>query len=71
MISFKPFRQWFVTDPKRMKRELTENAGINPRTLSKVWNDGNVTLDTVDKICSYYSLPIQQVIEFVPQTEKE
>jgi DNA-binding Xre family transcriptional regulator len=46
--------------------ELVEKVGLNSRTASKVWKDEPVSWDTVDKICNYYGLRIDQVIEHVP-----
>lgn len=69
MISFQPFRQWFVSDPTRKKLDLINSAGINSRTMANLWRDGNVTTDTIDKICAYYKIPVERVIEYVPTDE--
>lgn len=71
MISFRPFRQWFVSDPNRPRMELVDKVGLNPRTSSKVWRDENVNLETVNKICNYYGLSVSEVIEHISDNSKE
>lgn len=72
MISFRPFRQWFFSTPGRKRMELIDDIGLHSSTATKVWNDGNVTLDTVNRICRHYKLNLHQVIEYIPDTsEKE
>ncbi|MBH8608924.1 helix-turn-helix transcriptional regulator [Thermoactinomyces sp. CICC 10521] len=65
MISFRPFRQWLVANPKRKQSDLVREVGLHPRTANKVWNDENVNLETVNRICEYYSLRVEQVIEYL------
>lgn len=70
MISFRPFRSWFFSDPRRRKMELINDIGLHSSSASKIWNDGDVTTKTIDKLCSHYGLTVDQVIEHIADTKK-
>lgn len=48
--------------------EISDATGIHRATLSKMINSPgcNVTLDTIDRLCKFFEVPVEQLIEHVP-----
>jgi DNA-binding Xre family transcriptional regulator len=63
-INFAPFRRWFYTyHPTQKRQDFQKETGLAPSTCSKIWNDRDCKLSTVDRICETYNLDLDQVIE--------
>lgn len=54
-----------LIDKKMMKKELAEQAGISPFTLTKMTNDDSVTTDTLSKICIALGCNIEDIVEVI------
>ena len=50
-------------------KDIAEATGLNRMTLSKLVNQhgANVQTDVVDKLCSYFGCPIEQLVEHIPE----
>ena len=59
-----------LIDKKMMKKELAEQAGISPFTLTKMTNDDSVTTDTLSKICNALGCNIEDIVEVLPDEQK-
>jgi len=59
-----------LIDKKMMKKELAEQAGISPFTLTKMTNDDSVTTDTLSKICIALGCNIEDIVEVIPDKQK-
>ena len=59
-----------LIDKKMMKKELAEQAGISPFTLTKMTNDDSVTTDTLSKICIALGCNIEDIVEVIPDGQK-
>ena len=59
-----------LIDKKMMKKELAEQAGISPFTLTKMTNDDSVTTDTLSKICIALGCNIEDIVEVIPDEHK-
>lgn len=59
-----------LIDKKMMKKELAEQAGISPFTLTKMTNDDSVTTDTLSKICIALGCNIEDIVEVIPDEQK-
>lgn len=59
-----------LIDKKMMKKELAEQAGISPFTLTKMTNDDSVTTDTLSKICNALGCNIEDIVEVIPDKNK-
>lgn len=70
MISFKPLRMWMAGEGKE-KTDLAKDLGLNARTYQRIWKDGNVTTETIDRICEHYNLPIEKVVIRIPNKKSE
>ncbi|WP_037463946.1 helix-turn-helix domain-containing protein [Shimazuella kribbensis] len=70
MISFKPLRIWMAGQGKE-KTDLAKDLGLNARTYQRIWKDGNVTTETIDRICECYNLPIEKVVIRIPNKKQK
>ena len=66
-IADKEFR-----DGKRISLlEIAEATGIGRITLSRMLNRGtHVRSDTLDRLCGYFDCRIEELVEFIPDTDK-
>ena len=53
-------------------KEISEATGIHRVTISKLANHKkyNVGIDTFDQLCRYFSCPIGELVEYVPDDEQ-
>jgi DNA-binding Xre family transcriptional regulator len=56
---------WMAGEGKE-KTDLAKDLGLNARTYQRIWKDGNVTTETIDRICEHYNLPIEKVVIRIP-----
>lgn len=68
MISFEPLFDYLHYNKLQIK-DLQENLGFSPRTTAKFRRGDSVSLITVEKICSYYKIPIEQVVKITFDSE--
>lgn len=61
MISYEPLLNALKNKNISIRR-LQKDLGISSRTTSKFSKGGSVTLETIEKICLYLDLPIEQVV---------
>lgn len=66
MISYRPLFDFMHFNDLKIKN-LIEDVGIHPRTAAKFRKGGSVTLETIEKICLYYDIPIEQVVKIVKE----
>ncbi|WP_068147117.1 helix-turn-helix domain-containing protein [Kordiimonas sp.] len=61
----------FNEDRKITFEEVSRETGIHRTTLTKVANQKgyNASTDIIDKLCSYFQVPVQKIIEHVPDRE--
>lgn len=48
------------------KTQLRTALGLSSTTLAKFAKNDTVSLDVIDKICSYLHCPIEDVVECIP-----
>lgn len=56
-------------DRKRITiNDISDATGIHRATLSKILNKpgSNVTLDVIDRLCSYFGVSVDQLVEHIP-----
>ncbi|MEK5178468.1 helix-turn-helix transcriptional regulator [Paenibacillus sp. FSL R5-0928] len=51
------------------RKEVEEATGINRNTMSRLYNDKAVSIETLAVICDYLGCRIEDVVEFVPATD--
>lgn len=61
----------FNEDRKITFEEVSRETGIHRTTLTKVANQKgyNASTDIIDKLCSYFQVPVQKIIEHIPDRE--
>lgn len=50
-------------------KDIALATGIHRATLSRMLNpqQNNITTDTIDRLCTYFKVPVEQLIEHVPE----
>ncbi|OMD02547.1 helix-turn-helix domain-containing protein [Paenibacillus odorifer] len=66
--SYKPFRIR-MAERNLSRKEVEEATGINRNTMSRLYNDKAVSIETLAVICDYLGCRIEDVVEFVPATD--
>ena len=65
-VSYK--RLWkLLIDKDMKKKELCENAGISPSSLTKMGKGGHVTTEVLAKICSALDCTVDDIMEVLPK----
>lgn len=63
-ISYAPLRV-ILNDRKISYRLLRAELGLHSRTTKRLLNDsGYVTLETIDLLCEYLDVPVEQIIVY-------
>ena len=63
---------WHILIDRDMKKkDLEKLAGINHYTMNKMSRDENVTIDVLGKICIALDCKVEDIIDFLPDTENE
>lgn len=63
---------WKLLIDKQMKKsDLRKKAGISSSSLAKLTKDENVTTDVLARICRELNCDVSDIMEFIPDTEKE
>lgn len=61
MISYRPLLDYLHHNDLKIKNLINE-VGLHPRTTAKFKKGESVNLETIEKICLYYDIPIEQVV---------
>ncbi|MBY9080967.1 helix-turn-helix transcriptional regulator [Paenibacillus sp. HN-1] len=61
MITYEPLRILLVKRSIK-KMDFIAKVGISPTTAAKLWNDGYVSLEVLDRICEAYDVEISDVV---------
>lgn len=63
-------RLWIMLINKKMKKtDLLKVAGLNSVALAKMGKDLPVTMDTLEKICRSLNCQIEDIVEYVPDSQ--
>ncbi|MBS4054025.1 MAG: helix-turn-helix transcriptional regulator [Thermaerobacter sp.] len=60
-----------LIDKKMKKKDLQQLSGVSSATISKLGRDENVNTEILQKICTALNCDICDVMEFLPNTDKE
>ena len=60
-----------LIDENMMKVELRDQAGITTNALAKLGKNGHVSTQVLEKVCKVLHCEIQDIMEFVPDEERE
>ena len=65
MISYKPLFKTMI-DKDVTREGLREKIAAAPGTMSKIYTGKKVALDVLERICLALEVPVQDVIEILP-----
>ena len=72
MISYKPLKLTLVhKDMKMGDLEINNGGVLNTRTVSKLRHNQSMNLDSIVKVCQFLNVPIEEVVEILPQDNQE
>ena len=60
-----------MIDKNMKKKDLQRLSGVSSATISKLGRNENVNTEILQKICAALNCDICDVMEFVPNTDKE
>ena len=60
-----------LIDENMMKVELRDQAGITTNALAKLGQNEHVSTQVLEKVCKVLHCEIQDIMEFVPDEERE
>lgn len=62
---------WPVLESRNISRyALREVYGIDKNTLKRLKNNQNVTIKTLDKLCSILNCRLDEIAEYVPDAKR-
>lgn len=67
-MSFKPL-QHLLVERGMVKVDLVRQVGLSSATVAKLWKGGNVELSVIDRLCTHFQVPIEQVVQYVSAPE--
>ncbi|WP_438435251.1 helix-turn-helix domain-containing protein [Gorillibacterium sp. sgz500922] len=65
MISYKPLQKLLI-DRGIKKQEIIKLTGVSSATMAKLNNNGYVSLEVIDKICSALGCQPGDILEHLP-----
>ena len=66
MISFRPLRIYCM-DNKIKLSHVIKACKLSMKFVTKINNDENIELKSLDKICLYLDIPVEQAVAFVKE----
>ena len=68
-FSYKPLWKMLI-DKDMTKKKLMEVTHISKSTIDKMGRGEKISLDIIDRICSYFDCNIENVLEHIQEVEK-
>lgn len=65
MYTIKPLEHLLI-DRGMTKKQLYEGTGLSKTTMDRLTRGEDARISTIDRICQFLKVPIEQVIEIVP-----
>lgn len=63
-FSYKPLWKLLI-DREMSKKQLMQATGISKSTMDKMARGEQVSMDIIDRICSYFNCSVENVIEHI------
>lgn len=61
-FSYKPLWKLLI-DKEMTKKQLMEATGISKSTMDKMGRGEQVSLEIIDRICTYFSCDVKEILE--------
>lgn len=65
-FSYDPLWKLLI-DKKMTKEQLRVELKISPATIAKMGKGEKVSMDVLERICSYFNCKIEDVVQYVPK----
>jgi DNA (cytosine-5)-methyltransferase 1 len=62
---------WKLMIDKGVNKTFLRDNGVHPTTIAKMGKNEYVSLEALEKICTLLSCRIEDIVEFISDTEKE
>ena len=70
MFSYDPLWKTLI-DKKMNKTDLRKNIKFSTSTLAQMGKGEYISMETIDKICTYLEVPIEQVIYHIKEIKEK
>lgn len=67
-FSYDPLWKLLI-DKKMTKEELRKTLKISPATIAKMGKGENVSMDVLERICSFFNCKIEEVVNHIPNNK--
>ncbi|QDX93248.1 XRE family transcriptional regulator [Brevibacillus laterosporus] len=68
-FTYKPLWKMMI-DKDMKKKDLREILGFHSITVAKMGRDEYVSMEVLDKLCNYFGVSIEEIIEHIPDKEE-
>ena len=69
-FTYKPLWKLLI-DKEMNKKHLMAETNISKSTMDKMGRNENVSMEILDRLCSYFSCNISDIIEHIDEVEKQ
>lgn len=63
-FSYKPLWKLLI-DKEMTKKQLIEATGISKSTIDKMGRGENISMDIIDRICTYFDCTVSSIVEHI------
>lgn len=68
ILSYLPFRK-LALERDLSRKEIEAATGINKNTIGRLYNDIDVSINTIKTICEFFECDISDIVEFITPDE--
>ena len=68
-FTYKPLWKLLI-DKEMSKKQLMERTNISKSTMDKMGRNERVSMEILDRLCSYFSCDISDIIEHIDEVKK-
>jgi DNA-binding Xre family transcriptional regulator len=65
-FSYKPLWKLLI-DKEMTKKQLMESTGISKSTMDKMGRGESVSMEIIDRICSYFNCDLSEILEHIQE----
>lgn len=69
-FTYKPLWKLLI-DKEMSKKQLMEETNISKSTMDKMGRNEKVSMEILDRLCTYFSCDISSIIEHVDEVKKK
>ena len=69
-FTYKPLWKLLI-DKEMSKKQLMEETNISKSTMDKMGRNEKVSMEILDRLCTYFSCDISDIIEHIDEVKKQ